>query len=153
MPTAVFAFVLSATLAATAANQQAQPGDEAPQRVTAKAVPARPRTGLLTNDPKACRGYTLLASANSPMTYLIHMQGRVVRTWKSDCNPGLSAYLLENGNLLRTGQVRNPPFFGGGAGGASRSSRGTAKSPGTLPTARPRNCLTMTSAGCPTATS
>ena len=45
------------------------------------------------------------------------MEGRVVNTWKSDCQPGLSAYLLENGHLLRTGQVRNPPFFGGGAGG------------------------------------
>ncbi len=40
-----------------------------------------------------------------------------MRTWKSDCNPGASAYLLPNGNLLRTGAVKNPPFFGGGAGG------------------------------------
>ena len=83
----------------------------------AKARPAPRKSGLMVNDPKACAGYTLLASANSTMTYLIDMQGHVVRSWKSDCNPGLSAYLLENGNLLRTGQVRNPPFFGGGAGG------------------------------------
>ena len=73
--------------------------------------------GLLVNDPKASQGYTLLAPANSTNTYLIDMEGRVVNTWKSDCQPGLSAYLLENGHLLRTGQVRNPPFFGGGAGG------------------------------------
>ncbi len=75
------------------------------------------RLGLLVNDPKASQGYTLLAPANSLNTYLIDMEGRVVNTWKSDCQPGLSAYLLENGHLLRTGQVRNPPFFGGGAGG------------------------------------
>jgi hypothetical protein len=79
--------------------------------------PAKPRLGLLVNDPKACAGYTLLAPTFSTSTFLIDMEGRVVQTWKSDCNPGQSAYLLENGNLLRTGAVRNPPFFGGGAGG------------------------------------
>ena len=73
--------------------------------------------GLLLNDPKASPGYTLIAPSNSTNTYLIDMDGRVVNTWKSDCQPGLSAYLLENGHLLRTGQVRNPPFFGGGSGG------------------------------------
>ncbi len=78
---------------------------------------AKPKLGLLVNDPKACQGYTLLASSNSTSTYLIDMEGRVVNTWKSDCNPGQSAYLLKNGNLLRAGQVKNPPFFGGGAGG------------------------------------
>jgi hypothetical protein len=78
---------------------------------------AKPKTGLLINDPKASKGYTLIASANSNNTYLVDLEGRVVQTWKSDCNPGQSAYLLENGNLFRTGQVRNPPFFGGGAGG------------------------------------
>jgi hypothetical protein len=78
---------------------------------------AKPKLGLLANDEKACKGYTLIASSNSTNTYLIDMEGRVVNTWKSDCAPGLAAYLLENGNLLRTGQVRNPPFFGGGAGG------------------------------------
>ncbi|HVS39557.1 MAG TPA: aryl-sulfate sulfotransferase, partial [Gemmataceae bacterium] len=69
------------------------------------------------NDPKASPGYTLIAPSNSNNTYLIDMEGRVVNTWKSDTPPGLSAYLLENGHLLRAGQVRNPPFFGGGAGG------------------------------------
>jgi hypothetical protein len=78
---------------------------------------AKPKLGLLVNDEKACKGYTLIASSNSTSTYLIDMEGHVVNTWKSDCAPGLAAYLLENGNLLRTGQVKNPPFFGGGAGG------------------------------------
>jgi hypothetical protein len=82
-----------------------------------KPAPSRPKLGLLVNEASAYPGYTLLAPANSTQTYLIDMQGRVVQTWKSDCNPGLSAYLLENGNLLRTGQIPNPPFFGGGTGG------------------------------------
>jgi hypothetical protein len=78
---------------------------------------AKPKLGLLVNDEKACKGYTLIASSNSTNTYLIDTEGHVVNTWKSDCAPGLAAYLLENGNLLRTGQVKSPPFFGGGAGG------------------------------------
>ena len=90
-------------------------GKDAPEK--AKPQPAKVKLGLVINDPKACKGYTLLAPTNSTNSYLIDMEGRVVNSWKSDCNPGASAYLLENGNLLRTGAVRNPPFFGGGAGG------------------------------------
>src|SRR6516165_4327752 len=46
--------------------------------------PPRPKLGLLVQDARACPGYTLLAPTNSTATYLIDMQGRVVRTWKSD---------------------------------------------------------------------
>jgi hypothetical protein len=77
----------------------------------------KPKLGLLVNDEKADKGYTLIASTNSTMTYLVDMEGRVVHSWKSDVSQALSAYLLENGNLLRTGAVKNPPFFGGGTGG------------------------------------
>src|SRR5689334_21263928 len=45
------------------------------------------KVGLLLNEPKACQGYTLLAPSGSTSTYLIDMQGRIVNTWKSDCNP------------------------------------------------------------------
>jgi hypothetical protein len=79
--------------------------------------PDKPKLGLLVNEPKACKGYTLIASTNSGSTFLVDMEGRVVNTWKSDVTQALSAYLLDNGNLLRTGQVKNPPFFGGGAAG------------------------------------
>ena len=41
-----------------------------------------------------------------------------MRTWESDCTPGVSAYLLENGHLLRPGaQQPAPSGFGPGAGG------------------------------------
>jgi len=54
----------------------------------------------------------------SNTTYLIDMHGRVVRKWESDCNPGVSAYLLENGHLLRPGALQKQSFgFGPGAGG------------------------------------
>lgn len=100
---------LWALFAASPATAQ-QPPDGPPKAPEVK-------LGLLVNEPKAFQGYTLIASSFSKDTYLIDMQGRVVQTWKSDCNPGQGAYLLESGNLLRPGQVSNPPFFGAGAGG------------------------------------
>ncbi len=75
------------------------------------------KTGLLVNAPGACKGYTLIAPTFANDTYLVDMEGRIVQTWKSDCHPGHSAYLLENGNLFRTGEVRKPSMFGGGSGG------------------------------------
>jgi hypothetical protein len=107
--------VVSGAMAGSAQTAQPDPAKAAPAK--ARPEPSKPRLGLLVNDPQAFQGYTLLAPTNSTNTYLIDMQGRVVQTWKSDCLPGLGAYLLENGNLLRTGQIRNPPFFGGGTGG------------------------------------
>src|SRR5438067_61912 len=82
------ATVLTLALGASAASPD---GDTKPER---------PKVGLLVNESKACKGYTLLASTFANKTYLIDMEGRVVQSWKSDCNPGLSAYLLDNGNLL-----------------------------------------------------
>jgi hypothetical protein len=76
------------------------------------------KLGLSINDLKAFRGYTLFAPMTSTKTYLIDMEGKVIRTWESDCSPALSAYLLENGHLLRTGTLDQQSFGGGpGAGG------------------------------------
>jgi hypothetical protein len=54
---------------------------------------------------------------NSTETYLIDMEGRIVKRWKSDYTPALSAYLLENGHLLRPGAVRGAGIGGPGSGG------------------------------------
>jgi hypothetical protein len=43
--------------------------------------------------------------------------GNIAHTWTSNYRPGLSAYLLENGNLLRTGNTGSAYFATGGAGG------------------------------------
>ena len=100
----------------TGAHSHAQPPkDKSKDKGKQPAV----KVGLHLNDAKkACEGYTLLAPANSTTTYLLDMGGRVVKTWQSDCKPGHSAYLLENGDLLRAGALVNPPFhvFGGAAG-------------------------------------
>jgi len=71
--------------------------------------------GLVQYSPGAFEGYTLFAPMNKTTTYLIDMYGNVVHTWKSKYRPGVSAYLLENGDLLRTGQPSNGSQ--GGSGG------------------------------------
>jgi hypothetical protein len=77
------------------------------------------KVGLSVNDPRAFQGYSLLMPMTSTVTYLLDMQGQVVHKWKSDCYPALSACLLDNGHLLRTGTIdqEQRPFAGAGAGG------------------------------------
>ena len=65
-------------------------------------------------------GYTLLAPIPGFETFLINNCGEVVNQWTSDYRVGLSAYLLDDGSLLRTGQLSSqadPAFSGGGTGG------------------------------------
>ncbi len=73
--------------------------------------------GCLLNDPASFDGYTLFAPMPSTTTYLIDNGGFLVHEWASSTRPALSAYLLESGNLVRTGKVWNPNFEGGGTGG------------------------------------
>ena len=116
--------------------------------------PGDVKLGLVQNDPKVLPGYTLIAPMNSTKTYLIDNEGRVVNTWESGSNPSLSAYLLENGHLLRPGTL--PPGEQGwkarASAGAFRNSPGTANSSGTSSSPTRRTSRTTTSAGCPTAT-
>jgi len=62
-------------------------------------------------------GLTLIAPMGSKSTYLIDDLGENKHQWTSDYSPGLSAYLLENGNLLRTGADNSGYFSVGGKGG------------------------------------
>jgi hypothetical protein len=73
--------------------------------------------GLLFCRPGAYEGYTLFAPTMSKTVYLIDMFGQVVNTWLGDHLPGQVVYLLEDGRLLRTGNVINFSFTGGGQGG------------------------------------
>lgn len=75
---------------------------------------AQQTVGLFTNNSKAFNGYTLFG--NNEITYLIDNCGFKVHTWMSDYDPGLTSYILPNGNLLRTGRV-SVSFSGGGLGG------------------------------------
>jgi hypothetical protein len=59
----------------------------------------------LANEPRPFPGYTLIAPLRSTMTYLLDMQGTVVRTWQSRYGAGQDAYLLENGHLIRAAEI------------------------------------------------
>jgi hypothetical protein len=73
--------------------------------------------GLFLNDSSAFNGYTFFAPSAYTNTYLINNEGLLVNSWEGTYTPGLSAYLLENGNLLRTATILNSSFGGGGSGG------------------------------------
>ncbi|HEX7379507.1 MAG TPA: aryl-sulfate sulfotransferase [Pirellulales bacterium] len=72
---------------------------------------------LGSDDPRAFQGFNLMSPLNSSRTYLFDMQGRVVRTWRSDCSPALCPYLLENGRLLRAGSIGDEAQIFGAAPG------------------------------------
>ncbi len=62
-------------------------------------------------------GYNLFAPLDSTTSYLVDNTGSVVHSWQSSYRPGNAVYLLENGELLHTGNVGNAVFNAGGAGG------------------------------------
>jgi Arylsulfotransferase (ASST) len=65
-------------------------------------------------EQKPFPGYTLVAPIYSTKTHLIDMDGRPVRTWDSNYTAGQAAYVLENGHLLRAGQLlREERLFNG----------------------------------------
>ena len=105
----VGALVLMAAAGRTLPHALAQP--------PAGGAPPDAKVGLTINNAGASQGYSLLAPMNATETYLIDVEGRVVKTWKSDYTPALSAYLLENGHLLRAGAQRGGGFNGPGSGG------------------------------------
>jgi hypothetical protein len=57
------------------------------------------------------QGYILYSPLLSTITYLIDSDKKVVHTWESEFPPGVSVYLLDNGNLLRTARSSDVPFF------------------------------------------
>ncbi len=80
---------------------------------------AQPRTvGLLENSPDAYNGYTLFGPSTNGNTYLIDNCGFAVNEWLNSGSPGLSVYLTDNGDLLRTRRINaGNGFAGGGIGG------------------------------------
>lgn len=80
-------------------------------------IGAQNTIGTLLNTPASFDGYTLLAPNGSTDTYLLDNCGRVVQQWSSDYRPGLSAYLLPGGDLIRSVQLPSTVFAGGGIGG------------------------------------
>lgn len=97
--------IVASPLALTAMAQEDPPKPPAEER------------GLKLKSEKATPGLTLYAPLRSRKTLLIDLDGNVKHEWESDCPPGNSVYLQDNGDLIRCGRVSNDLFHGGGQGG------------------------------------
>jgi hypothetical protein len=101
--------VLAASLLASSASAQegARPGP-----------PPEPDRGVRRALEGAGGGATLVAPLRSRTTYLVDAAGVTLHSWPSEWTPGNSAYLMEDGSLLRCGKdAGNAPYRGGGEGG------------------------------------
>lgn len=83
---------------------------------------AQNTVGLLSYEPsKAFDGYNMIYPHNQPNVYLLDNCGEIVHVWEdsSQFRPGNTAYLLFNGNLLKTkrrADISNDPIWAGGGG-------------------------------------
>lgn len=57
------------------------------------------------------KGYIFFAPAGHNKAYLIDKCGKEVRSWTSNYGPGMSAYLLPDGSMLRTGRSQDTTFL------------------------------------------
>ena len=73
--------------------------------------------GLRVKTDEATPGYTLFAPLSGDTTYLIDIDGQVVRTWESDFGAAGCVYMLDNGHVLRCGKDSEPFGFNGGPAG------------------------------------
>lgn len=74
--------------------------------------------GVIEANPGMAEGYSLFSPTNTQATYLIDNCGRLINAWTSSSyQPGASAYLLEDGSLIRTARILNNNFAMGGLGG------------------------------------
>jgi len=62
---------------------------------------AQPTIGLKLNTPDAYNGYTLFTPYYSDLTYLIDNCGEVINTWNSGDRPHYTAYLMDDGSIVR----------------------------------------------------
>lgn len=78
---------------------------------------AQQTVGLFQNDIDAFNGYTFFAPSSSFHSYLVDNCGDLINQWTASNQAGLAAYLLPNGNILRTARIPSSSFNGGGLGG------------------------------------
>ncbi|MBL7931951.1 MAG: aryl-sulfate sulfotransferase, partial [Bacteroidia bacterium] len=72
---------------------------------------AQEEGGVLLSTNGNQPGYILFAPLQSKITYLIDKEGHPVHSWRSKWLPAQSAYLLPDGNLLRTGIDTGNKYF------------------------------------------
>ena len=106
--------LVAVILSISGCNNEKDP-EEAPSRnLPGHGIPR----GLLSNTSLATPGYVLFNPLLSDTTFLINLDGEVVKTWASAYGPSGWFYLKENGTLARGGRdPENTVFDGGGQGG------------------------------------
>ena len=78
--------------------------------------------GLISYKPwKVFEGYNLIYPHNQSDVFLLNNCGEIVHKWEGedDTRPGNTAYILENGNLVKTSRSSNimgDPIWAGGGG-------------------------------------
>ena len=83
---------------------------------------AQNTVGLLSYTPaESYDGYNLLYPHNQPNVYLLNNCGEIVHVWEDDPSfrPGNTAYLLEDGRLVKTkrpASIAGNPIWAGGGG-------------------------------------
>jgi hypothetical protein len=73
------------------------------------------------NEEESFEGYNLIYPHNQSTVFLINSCGEVVHSWtdEDEFRPGNTAYILENGNLVKTKRGNSPindPIWAGGGG-------------------------------------
>ena len=83
---------------------------------------AQNTVGLISyNQTKAYDGYNLIYQHNQPNVYLLNNCGEIVHSWEGepDTRPGNTAYLLDDGRMVKTTRpaaVAGNPIWAGGGG-------------------------------------
>lgn len=76
--------------------------------------------GLIVKRAGMASGYTLYSPLELRRTVLIDADGDVVHEWRTSTRPGLMQYLLEDGTLLRAGDLDRQGTFARGQGAGGR---------------------------------
>jgi hypothetical protein len=69
-----------------------------------------PDAGLILNEEGVQDGYVLVSMLQSHYALLVSTDGRIVKTWESGYGPALSAYILDDGSLIRAAARPDAPF-------------------------------------------
>ena len=86
--------------------------------MSSTALSTEQTVGLLAfEEGEASLGYTFFSPMSSATSYIVDINGDVVHSWEHELIPGNSSYLLENGDILRTGNPETGTIGGGGEGG------------------------------------
>lgn len=75
--------------------------------------------GTLQNDESSLQGYTFFSPFSSTKAWIVDNCGQLINSWDRGTRPGLAAYFLENGMMLRTykAELEGPFTSASNAGG------------------------------------